>query len=135
MVVLANRASRLAPRQLLPFHPVLNIHGVKTWRMEGAVHYIWGWEDQMMPPSQVDRGLYLWPRALSVGITEIQGADHFVEIDKPDQVARTMIRVINGVLGQGTTRAMVGLGPDATYKGDEPEIAAALDRIYSWMNS
>ena len=130
ILCLANRASRLAPRQLLPYHATENPWGLRTWNMKAPVHYIWGWEDQMMPPTQMDRGLYLWPNASHVAASEVHGADHFVEIDCPDQVVRIMLRGINGTLGLGITRAMVGLGPDATYKGDEPEIAEALDAFY-----
>lgn len=130
ILCLANRSSRLAPRQLLPYHATKNPWGLRTWNFEGVFVVLWGTEDQMMPPTQLDRLLYLFPNASFVAVYEVDGADHFLEIDRPDAVSRIMIRAINGMLGRGTTRAMVGLGTEATYKGDEPEIAAALDAFY-----
>ncbi len=137
LLVLANRSSRLAPRLLQPADPkrpsgVLQ-EGLHTENMRAPVHMIWGTDDQMMPPAQLDRAMYLWPNAHSVTTDEVAGADHFVEIDKPVVVARYMLRAINGILGRGTTRAMVGLdngGDGVTYKGDEPEFARAINEIY-----
>ena len=138
LLVLANRSSRLAPRLLQPADPhkqpsgVLQ-EGLHTENMLAPVHMIWGTDDQMMPPAQLDRAMYLWPNAHSVTTDEVAGADHFVEIDKPVVVARYMLRAINGILGRGTTRAMVGLdngGDGVTYKGDEPEFARAINEIY-----
>jgi len=128
--VLANRSSRLAPRQLQPYHPEDNPYGLTTWNMRAPVHYVWGMNDQMMPPAQIFRGQYLWPRDIPVTVSKIADADHFAEIDQPDEVAEDMLLAINGQLGRGTTRPLLGLNPQNTYKGDEPEIAAALHSIY-----
>ena len=130
-MALAERASRLSPRQLQPFHATKNTDGLKTWNMKAPVHIIWGEKDQMMPPSQLDRALYLWPNASHVASTVIGDSDHFTEIDQPEKVTMIMIRAINGTLGLGTTRAFVGIpGDGVTYKGDESEFAAALNDIY-----
>jgi len=149
----ANRSSRLAPRQLQPYHAAENPQGLRTWNMRAPVWYIWGKEDQMMPPVQVFRGIYLWPRAPNVGVSKVAGADHFVEIDQPEEVAEDMLMVrgfsfvffcqhesapppptphqaINGTLGLGTTSAMLGINPTNTYKGDEKKLAEVLDAIY-----
>lgn len=131
LLCLANRASRLAPRQLQPYHRRYNPVGLKSYRMQAPVYYIWGKQDQMMPPSQVDRGQYLWPMAHTVGATWVENADHFVEIDQPQRVAEIMLRAINGLLGLGTTRVFLGLHTDTTYKGDELEFAKWMDLIYN----
>lgn len=129
---LADRSSRLAPRQLQPSHE--DKEGRKKW----GVKYqdikvpsvlIWGTKDQMMPPTQMDRLYYLLSlNHQSCIINEIDGADHFCEWDRPDAVARCMIRGIRTQLGPSAVPVFLGNDPKAVYKGDEEVMVRELQR-------
>ncbi len=128
--VLADRSSRLAPKQLQPYHETSNEEGVKTWNMRAAVVYIWGMKDQMMPPIQANRSQYLWPVSKMVEVKEIENANHFVEIDRPAAVARAMLQSMVAHLGPGAMHTPhLGVGDDLVYKGDEPELGTRVKII------
>ena len=129
LAVLAARSARLAPRQLLPFHPVKNKSGLRFDQMPAdvPVDFIWGRKDQMMPPVQVFRSVYLFPGP--VRATFIDGANHFTEIDQPYRVADALTLAI---LGNNKEALPVFLGdsPEFVYKGDEKEMRKKLATIY-----
>ena len=129
LVVLADRSSRLAPRQLQPYHRNKNPWGCKTWEVTVPVELIWGMQDQMMPPAQGWRGTYLFPEA-RVNFTPIDGADHFVEIDQPDKVVRAMWNAMQRELGKHKIPIFLGNGDDVVFKGDEEELIERLQQIY-----
>lgn len=132
IAVLADMSSRLAPRQLQPFHPTKNPAGVRVDLITVPVAMIWGMEDQMMPPVQMMRAHYFFPNA-PVSVHEIAGANHFAEIDKPEAVVRAML---NALLqhNKTATRAFLGVGDDLVYKGDETQLMKRLERIYGLPN-
>ena len=127
--VLTDRASRLAARQLQPYSKHLNPCGVKFRKIRNVpVDFIGGKLDPMMPPAQGFRACYLFPNA-RVSWHVVDGANHFVELDRPDDVARIMIMAIlreNKV----AMPVFVGHGNDFVYKGDEREHSRNLEHSY-----
>ena len=126
---LADRSSRLAPRQLLPFHTGKDglDWGVHYENIKVPVELIWGMKDQMMPPTQLDRGEYVF-RNTHVGITEIDNADHFCEWDRPAAVSRAMLRAVRRELGKN--RIPIFLGNEGVMKGDEEDMVEELRKLY-----
>jgi pimeloyl-ACP methyl ester carboxylesterase len=132
LAVLAERASRLAPRQLQPYDEKLNESGVRNLELiQTPITIIWGLEDQMMPPSQVFRSAYLFPNA-PYNYVEIPGANHFSEIDNPDAVVRAMINEIIRHPRHRDQIFFLGNGHDRfVMKGDEEELLEKLKELYS----
>jgi len=133
LIVLADRSSRLAPRQLQPYHNSHNRWGCKYHRVTSAVEMIWGMQDQMMPPSQGWRGTYVFPNA-RVNFTPIDGADHLSEIDQPDKIVRAMWNAMQRELGKSNVPIFLGNGTDVVFKGDEAELLQRLEHIYGAPN-
>ena len=139
LVVLADRSSRLAPRQLQPFdgNPKDsavyfirgNPWGCKTWQAIAPLEIIWGMQDQMMPPAQGWRGTYAFPNS-RVNFTPIDGADHFSEMDQPDKIVRAMWNAMQRELGKSNVPIFLGNGTDVVFKGDEEELIKRLTFIY-----
>jgi pimeloyl-ACP methyl ester carboxylesterase len=131
--VLADRSAHLAPRQLLPRHNYAGtgapteVHGVAYSMIRCDVDVIWGTLDQMMPPHQMFRSIYLYPNARSVNIHPIEGANHFSELDQPDRVARAMLwAVLSTKAGRDSLPPLLWLGNDFRYKGDEKKMQKLL---------
>ncbi len=133
LIVLADRSSRLAPRQLQPYHPTKNRWGCRTQRVTSPVEIIWGMQDQMMPPAQGWRGTYLFPQA-RVNFTPIDGADHLVEYDQPDKVVRAMWNAMQREMGKANIPIFLGNGDDVVFKGDEEDLLHRLEDIYDAPN-
>lgn len=130
---LADRAGRLAPRTLQPYHTDKDglQWGIKFQNIKCPSLLVWGTEDQMMPPTQMDRLSYL----LSLNhqrcyIQEIAKADHFSEWDRPEAVARAMLRTIRTEFGPDFIPVFVGNDPEAVYKGDEKKFVEKLQNIF-----
>ena len=130
LAVLAARASRLAPRQLQPYHPDENPRGLAFSKMprDKPTDIIWGIEDQMMPPIQMWRSVYAFPGRLQTH--PIANADHFSEVDQPYRVADAMT---SAILREDRDSIPIFLGdnPEFVYKGDEAEMRERLAATYS----
>lgn len=133
LVVLADRSSRLAPRQLQPYDARSNPWGCRVENVKTPIEIIWGWQDQMMPPAQVWRAIYLFGQA-RVNYTPIYGADHLVEIDQPDKVVRAMWNAMQREMGKANIPIFLGNGDDVVFKGDEEELLHRLEDIYGAPN-
>lgn len=133
LIVLADRSSRLAPRQLQPYHKQKNKWGCPTWNVIAPIEFINGMQDQMMPPGQGWRGSFAFPNA-RVNFTPIDGADHFSEMDQPDKVVRAMWNAMQRELGKSNIPIFLGNGTDVVFKGDEAELLQRLERIYGAPN-
>ncbi len=129
LIVLADRSSRLAPRQLQPYHKTQNKWGCSTEKVTAPVEIIWGMQDQMMPPAQGWRGTFAFPNS-RVNFTPIDGADHFSEMDQPDKVVRAMWNAMQRELGKSNIPIFLGNGTDVVFKGDEAELLNRLEYIY-----
>ena len=128
LAVLADRASRLSPRQLQPWAPVTNPRGVRLRHVTAPVTMIWGLKDQMMPPSQVFRSAYLFPKA-EYNYYELPDANHFSEIDDPHAVVRAMLNeLLRKPALRKTIPIFLGNGP-YVMKGDEKQLRALLQDI------
>ncbi len=128
LAVLADRSSRLAPRQLQPFHKTRNPYGIHFDEVTAPVDFVWGKKDQMMPPSQVFRSVYLFPNA-KVAHHEIQNANHFAEIDDPLAVVRAILGGLLREHGKKIVPVFLGNG-DYIMKGDERELKERLTKLY-----
>jgi pimeloyl-ACP methyl ester carboxylesterase len=129
LAVLADRASRLAPRQLQPYHRTLNPDGLKVTKPKDVpIDVIWGTQDQMMPPVQMFRTIYEFPHC-PVAVHPIDGADHFVEVDQPLKVVNTMVAAMLRE-NKEAFPPFLGVGDDYVYKGDEKEMVEKLADIY-----
>ena len=128
LAVLADRSSRLAPRQLQPFHERNNPYGVHFDEVTAPVDFVWGKKDQMMPPSQVFRSVYLFPNA-KVAHHEIQNANHFAEIDDPLAVVRAILGGLLREHGKKIIPVFLGNG-DYIMKGDERKLKERLTELY-----
>lgn len=132
IAVLADRSSRLAPVQLQPYHPKNNTEGFHPENITKDVDIIWGNKDQMMPPSQMFRSYYLFPGVKSphrIHTHEIDGANHFAEIDKPLSVTRAILTSLLSAHGPTIIPVFLGNG-DYIMKGDEKELKDTLTRLY-----
>ena len=129
LAVLAARASRLAPRQLQPYDADENPSGLHVERIpsDKPVDIIWGIEDQMMPPVQVFRSVYLFPGRVQGHF--IADANHFSEVDQPYRVADAMTMAI---LRENKLALPIFLGdsPEFVYKGDEAEMRLQLAALF-----
>ena len=129
---LADRSSRLNPLQIQP-------KSIDEYGREWGIDYsnikipsclIWGMKDQMMPPTQLDRMYYLLTlNHQRCYLTEIDSADHFSEWDRPDAVARAMIRNMRTEFGPSFGGIFVGNDPKGVYKGDERRLIERLSKI------
>ncbi len=129
LAVLADRASRLAPRQLQPWAPVSNPQGVRLRHVTTPVTMIWGMKDQMMPPSQVFRSAYLFPSA-EYNYYELPNANHFSELDDPLAVVRaTLNELLRKPALRKTIPVFLGNGP-YVMKGDERQLRVHLGDIF-----
>ncbi|GAF87787.1 unnamed protein product, partial [marine sediment metagenome] len=133
LIVLADRSSRLAPRQLQPYHDLKNKWGCSTEQVTAPVEIIWGMQDQMMPPAQGWRGTFAFPNS-RVNFTPIDGADHFSEMDQPDKVVRAIWNAMQRELGKSNIPIFLGNGTDVVFKGDEAELLERLELIYDAPN-
>ncbi len=132
IAVLADRSSRLAPVQLQPYHHTKNPSGFRPEKITKDVDIIWGNKDQMMPPSQMFRSYYLFPGVKSphrVHTHEIEGANHFAEIDKPMSVTRAILTSLISAHGPTIIPVFLGNG-DFIMKGDEKELKEILTTLY-----
>ncbi len=129
LAVLAARASRLAPRQLQPYHDVENPEGLRVENIKDVpIDVIWGTDDQMMPPVQMFRTIYQFPNC-RVAVHPIDDADHFVEIDQPVKVVNAMVAAMLRE-NKEAFPPFLGVGDDYVYKGDEKEMVGKLEDIY-----
>lgn len=125
--ILADRSSRLAPRQLQPYK---DGKGVKYEDIKVSSILIWGMKDQMMPPTQMDRLYYLLTlNHQRCYIHEIEKADHFSEWDRPDAISRAIIRSIRCEFGPNSLPIFLGNDSNAVYKGDERVMIERLAEI------
>ncbi len=129
LAVLAERSSRLAPRQLQPYSARKNPHGVRVRNIRTPVTMIWGMKDQMMPPAQVFRSAYLFPNAPYTYV-EVPDGNHFLEADQPHTVVRAMLNeLLRNPETRGRMPIFLGNGP-YVMKGDEAELKKRLEAIY-----
>lgn len=136
VVALMIRATVLGPPDLLPYHSTKNTTGTRYTAMKdeehGPVPWLIGWGtlDQMMPAVQRHSLARLLRAACGaqVVVTAIDGANHFVESDRPRAVVAAMLDAEFTLLS-GPLPIHAFLGNEGTPKGDELEKMQALDTL------
>lgn len=130
LAILARRSSRLAPRQLQPFHSTRNTSGMKFNLIQSGsrVHVIWGVQDQMMPPIQMYRMRYVLAPEATVFAHPIPDADHFSEVDHPEWVEREYIEIALEEFGYQSMPPYLG-SADMIAKGDEQLLKEMLIKM------
>jgi pimeloyl-ACP methyl ester carboxylesterase len=126
LLVLAEQASFLRPVALQPFHSTKNPAGVKYSQIGGRVKVIWGRQDNMMPANQAQ----VMQKALGRAYVDVTYVDagHFVESDKPVDVAEIQLNYTIALLGDEVL-AQPFLGFQGNFKGDEREKALKLKEL------
>ncbi|WP_176758638.1 alpha/beta fold hydrolase [Limimonas halophila] len=126
--VLADRASVLAPAQLLPHHPEKNPHGVAYETITMPTLVAWGEYDEMMPAGQIHR----FANVLGTDDVEtrlIPRAGHFAHTDQPVATADALLGFIRRTHGRRAL-ADVYMGLDGIWKGDERALIRDLRAVY-----
>ncbi len=130
--VLADRSSRLAPAQLLPFDSIENPRGVNYQNITVPVLLLWGTQDNMMARAQTNRMRYAFSNT-SVQINYIPDAGHYAGIDQPDYVAEAILNFIIEKFGKKALEDIfLGFSDKGTriWKGDENFLIRDLREIY-----
>ena len=127
--VLSERASMLAPSNLMPYHRTKNKLGVQFDKITVPQLVLWGAQDNMMPAEQGWRLIHQMFNA-RVQFTKIENAGHFSGIDQPYVVAEEILKFIMTV-GDSGSLAMPCLGFKGIWKGDEEKVIGYLKCIYS----
>nr|QBK93209.1 MAG: haloalkane dehalogenase [Pithovirus LCPAC403] len=129
--VLADRASRLAPAQLLPYDEIENERGVDYSKIKVPVLVMWGEYDNMMSESQRHRFQYVLENT-NVQLIRVPRAGHFAGIDQPEYVSSTILNFMVEKLGRRSLEDIfLGFNDHQTiWKGDETELIHDLRKIY-----
>ncbi len=125
---LAARASRLNPLQLLPRNEH-NPRGVDVDAIHTPLYYVFGSKDQMMSPQQRHRMTYMFYNA-KVSSALIKGADHFIEITHPEELADMVLDKLKEHYGPKFLPVYLGARRDEIYKGDELQLTRDLTEFY-----
>nr|QBK93987.1 MAG: haloalkane dehalogenase [Pithovirus LCPAC406] len=129
--VLADRSSRLAPAQLLPYDEIENERGVDYSKIKVPVLVMWGEYDTMMSEAQRHRFQYVLENT-NVQLIRVPRAGHFAGIDQPEFVAETILNFMVEKLGRRALEdVFLGFNDRQTiWKGDEKEMIVDLRKIY-----
>ena len=133
--VLADRSTRLAPAQLLPFDMTENPRGVNYANIRVPVLIMWGEYDSMMPEAQRHRFQYVLTNT-STQLIRVPRAGHYAGIDQPEFVAESILNFMVEKLGKNALEDIF-LGFDdrqTIWKGDENVMIKDLREIYG-MNT
>ncbi len=149
IAVLAIRASRLAPAQMLPYDDVRNERGIDYHRIDVPCMVLWGEDDTMMPVQQTWRYEFLLQNSPLVHTHEIPRAGHYAATDQPDAIAEELLKFVRQLVGTGTSPRSGGLwrtlapkrqhGPGLAqafvgyrgiWKGDEEQLLRRMNNYY-----
>lgn len=148
IAVLAIRASRLSPSQLLPYHQELNPEGLHFEAINMPVMILWGEDDTMMPANQAWRFQYALDTSPLVHTHQIPRAGHYAATDQPDLVAEELLKFIRQLVGTGISnkaggflrkttdsKPLAGLaqafvGYTGIWKGDEEQLLDGMNSYY-----